>query len=93
MLASVDANNPAPSVGGWKPADDGRVKLTFRNFTFDSNQTLQGVTTINVTVHSTNDGKGFAGTFKVTATDPSGSQVFFTGTGHVVGTRLAIHGA
>jgi hypothetical protein len=93
VMTEVDGNTPQASVGGWKGADDGEVKATFRNFSFDNAGNLQGVDTVNVTLHSTNDGKGFAGNFKFTATDPSGSTVFFTGTGHVVGTRLVIHGA
>ena len=93
VVTDVDANSPSTGVGGWKADDDGRINLTFRNFSFDSNGNAQGMATINVTVHSKNDGKGFSGRYKVTATDLSGQTTFFQGTGAVSGKHLAIHGA
>jgi hypothetical protein len=92
VISVADANTPSPSVGGWKSGDDGKVIATFRNFSFAPDQTPQGMTTINVTLHAANGGKGFTGMYKVTAVDTTGTTVF-NGSGHVDGTRLAVHGA
>jgi hypothetical protein len=91
-VTEVDGNNVSASAGGWK-SDDDKVNLTFRNFQFDTQGVLQAIVTVNSTVKSKNDGKALTGKFKVTVTDPSGTTVFFNGTGGVAGTRLAIHGA